>query len=85
MPYRTLLCRFRWKRSEKMASGQRRTLAAHVGAALGFVCGFLGVVGWLAGHAWKLGVTGWFTGGALLVLLALFALVDGTLAAQKVR
>jgi len=33
-------------------------------------------------HVWKLGATGWFAGGALLTLLALFALVDGALAAQ---
>ena len=36
-------------------------------------------------RTWKLGTMGWFTCGALLLLLALFVLLDGALAFQKAR
>ena len=65
-----------------MAYGQRRSMVARGAAVLGFLCGLLGLLAGVTGHMWKLGATGWFTGGALLTLLALFALVDGALAAQ---
>ena len=65
-----------------MASGERRSMAARAAAALGFLCGVLGLLAGLTQHAWKFGATGWFAGGALLTLLALFALVDGALAAK---
>ena len=65
-----------------MAYGQRRSMVARGTAALGFLCGVFGLLAGLTGHTWKLGATGWFTGGALLTLLALFALVDGAVAAQ---
>jgi hypothetical protein len=66
-----------------MAAGTRRTLAGRVGAALGFVCGVLGLVGGLTNHAMKLGATGWFTGGSLLTLIALFGLLDGAIEARR--
>ena len=66
-----------------MALGHRRTQGARIAAILGFVCGLLGLIGGLSGHAMKLGAAGWFSGGGLLTLLALFALVDGALAGQK--
>jgi hypothetical protein len=65
-----------------MAAGSRRTLGGRVVAALGFVCGVLGLLGALTSHAWKLGVTGWFTGGSLLMLVALFGLIDGAIEAR---
>jgi hypothetical protein len=65
-----------------MASGQRRSMAARAAAAVGFLCGVFGLLAGVTEHVWKFGATGWFTGGALLALLALFALVDGALAAQ---
>lgn len=65
-----------------MAYGQRRSMAARGAAGLGFLCGVLGLLAGLTEHLWKLGPTGWFTGGALLTLLAVFALIDGALAAQ---
>jgi hypothetical protein len=70
---------------EAMAIGHRRTLGARIGATLGAVCGLIGLLAGLTGHAWKLGVIGWFSGGGLLMLLSLFALVDGALASQRVR
>ena len=68
-----------------MAVGHRRTIGARIGAVLGFACGLLGFFAGLTGHGWKFGVTGWFSGGILLMLLSLFALVDGALASQKAR
>jgi hypothetical protein len=68
-----------------MAVGHRRTLGARIGATLGVVCGLIGLLAGLTEHAWKFGVSGWFAGGGLLVLLSLFALVDGALASQGVR
>jgi len=51
-------------------------------AALGFLCGVIGLAAGATGHAWKFGAIGWFTGGALLTLLAVFALVESATAAQ---
>ena len=65
-----------------MAYGQKRSLAARGAAALGFLCGVLGLLAGVTGHPWKLGPVGWFAGGALLTLLAVFTLIDGALAAQ---
>ena len=66
-----------------MAMGEKRTTLARIGAALGFVCGVIGLLAGLTDHVWKLGPLGWFTGGTLLTLLALYALVDGAAAQQK--
>jgi hypothetical protein len=65
--------------------GYRRTMIARIGAALGFACGGLGLLGGLTGHAWKLGTAGWFEGGILLTLIAMFVLLDGMFAFQKDR
>jgi hypothetical protein len=65
-----------------MANGQQRIMAARGAAALGFLCGVIGLLAGLTHHMWKLGDTGWFTGGALLTLLGVFALVDGELAGR---
>ncbi len=65
-----------------MAYGQTRSIAARGAAVLGFLCGAVGLLAGVTGEMWKFGATGWFTGGALLTLLALFALIDGALAAQ---
>ena len=65
-----------------MAYGQRRSMAARGTAALGFLCGVLGLLAGVTAHDWKFGPTGWFTGGGLLTLLAVFVLIDGALAAQ---
>ena len=66
-----------------MALGQRRILAARVAAGVGFLCGVLGLIAGAEDRFWKFGSAGWFTGGSLLVLLALVALIDGALASQK--
>lgn len=68
-----------------MRVGYKRTLIARLGAALGFVCGLIGLLAGLTDHDWKLGAIGWFTGGGLLTMTALFILVDGAIAFQKAR
>jgi hypothetical protein len=68
-----------------MPIGYKRTLIGRIDAALGFVCGVIGLVAALTAHAWKLGPVGWFTGGGLLTLIALFLLLDGAIASLKSR
>ena len=68
-----------------MRVGYKRTLIARIGASLGFLCGVIGLVAGLTDHTWKLSPFGWFLGGILLMLLALFVLVDGAIAHQKAR
>lgn len=68
-----------------MAVGEKRTTGARIAAGLGFLCGVIGLLGGLTGHAYKLGPLGWFTGGTLLALLAVYALVDGAIAFQKTQ
>ena len=65
--------------------GCKRTIIARIGAALGFVCGVLGLLGALTNHTWKLGPEGWFEGGILLTLISMFALLDGTFSFQRDR
>jgi cytosine/uracil/thiamine/allantoin permease len=68
-----------------MPVGCKRTLFGRIGAVLGFACGVIGLVAGLTDHAWKLWPFGWFTGGALLTLVSLFALVDAAVAQHKPR
>lgn len=68
-----------------MTVGGKRILVGRVGAALGFVCGVIGLVAGLADYTWKLSSLGWFTGGSLLTLLALFAVLDGAIAFRKAQ
>jgi hypothetical protein len=65
--------------------GYKRRMIARTGAAMGFVCGTIGLFAALTDHAWKLGAFGWFEGGILITLIALFVLVDGMFAFQKDR
>jgi hypothetical protein len=65
--------------------GYKRTTIARIGAAIGFVCGVLGLLAGMTNHTWKLGPEGWLLGGILLTLIAMFALLDGMFAFQKDR
>lgn len=68
-----------------MAVGEKRTMVARVGVALGFLCGVIGLLAGLTQHSWILGPLGWFAGGILLAMLAVYALVDGAIAFQKMK
>ncbi len=68
-----------------MEVGSKRTTIARIAAAVGFVCGLLGLMAGSTEHVWKFVATGWFRGGALLMLIAVFVLVDGAVAFQKTR
>jgi hypothetical protein len=60
-------------------------MVARIGAALGFLCGVIGLLAGLTDQVWILGPLGWLTGGILLTLLAVYALVDGAVAFEKAR
>lgn len=68
-----------------MEIGTKRTAVARIAAGLSFLCGVVGLLAGLTEHTWKLWPMGWFTGGTLLALIALFVLLDGTIASQKSR
>jgi hypothetical protein len=68
-----------------MAVGEKRTMVARIGAALGFLCGVIGLLAGLTDDVWILGPVGWFAGGTLLTLLAVYVLVDGAVAFEKAR
>ena len=68
-----------------MGPGMKRTSIARIAAALGFFCGLLGLLAGLMDRTWKLGSIGWLAGGTLLLLIALFVLLDGAFAFQKAR
>ncbi len=68
-----------------MDVGMRRTLIARIAAVLGLVCGVIGLSAGLTENAWRLGSIGWFTGGGLLLLIAVYVLLDATLALRKTQ
>ena len=68
-----------------MEVGTKRTAIARIAALLGLVCGVIGVSAGLTDHAWKLGALGWFPGGGLLLLIALFVILDATLAFRRTQ
>lgn len=68
-----------------MTVGTRRTILARTGAAVGCVFGLIGFVTGLGGDTWRLPPLGWMVAGILMLVLALFLLVDGAIAYQKVR
>lgn len=68
-----------------MGPGMKRISIARSAAALGALCGLLGLLSGLLDQTWKLGTIGWFTSGVLLLLIALFVLLDAAIALQKAR
>ena len=68
-----------------MPVGCKRTLIGRFGAVLGFACGIIGLAAAMTGHDWKLEPFGWFTGGTLLMLVSLFALLDAAIAQHRPR
>jgi len=41
-----------------MQVGEKRTIVARIGGALGFVCGVIGLLAGITAHDWKLGHSG---------------------------
>lgn len=68
-----------------MDPGIKRTTFARIAAGVAFLCGAIGLLAGITDHMWKLSPLGWFTGGALLLLVALFVLVDGAISFGKSR
>lgn len=68
-----------------MDLGSTRILIARILVAIGFLCGVIGLIAGLEDRVLKLSPWGWFTGGILLMMIALFILLDGALAIYKVR
>ncbi len=68
-----------------MRAGYKRTVIARIAAALGFVCGVIGLAAGLTDYTGKFSPSGWFLSGTLLILLAVFVLWDGAIAVQKAR
>ncbi len=68
-----------------MEPGLKRTTIARVAAGLAFLCGAIGLLTSLTKNPWVLSSHGWGTGGILLLLLALFVLIDGALSFEKSR
>jgi hypothetical protein len=60
-------------------------MAARTCVALAFLCGVFGLIAGLLDRVWKLTPAGWFTGGSLLVLIALFFTIDGALVTPSRR
>ena len=68
-----------------MDLGYTRGLMARILASIGFLCGVIGLFAGLVDRIWKLSPWGWFTGGMLLLLLALYLMLDGAIAYMKFR
>ncbi len=68
-----------------MDVGTKRTFIARLAALLGLACGVIGLSAGLTEHAWRLGSIGWFSGGGLLLLIALYVLLDATLALRRTQ
>jgi hypothetical protein len=68
-----------------MEPGLRRTTIGRIAAALGCLCGAIGLLTGITQSAWMLSPHGWGTGGVLLLLLAVFVLLDGALSFEKSR
>jgi hypothetical protein len=66
-----------------MEPGVKRTTIARIAAGVAFLCGAIGLLGGITDHLWKLTPVGWFAGGALVMLIALFVLVDGAVSFEK--
>jgi hypothetical protein len=66
-----------------MAQAQSVNMVARAAAGLGFFCGVLGLMAGVTERVWKLGPIGWFAGGALLTLLAIFAIIEASVARRS--
>ncbi|HSF70263.1 MAG TPA: hypothetical protein VLA47_07755 [Nitrospira sp.] len=68
-----------------MEPGFRRTTFGRIAAALGCLCGVIGLLTGVSNRAWILSPHGWGTGGVLLLLLAVFVLLDAAVSFERSR
>ena len=68
-----------------MEVGLKRTTIARIAAGLGCLCGAIGLWSSIVRTGFLISPNGWGTGGILLVLVALYVLVDGTVSFEKSR
>jgi hypothetical protein len=68
-----------------MEPGCKRIIIARIAAGFGCLCGVIGLLTGVRNSQWLLSPHGWGTGGILLLLIALFVLLDGTASFGKSR
>lgn len=68
-----------------MEQGTIRIIIARILSCIGFLCGIIGLIAGIEDRVLKLSPWGWFTGGILVMMIALFILLDGAIALYKVR
>ena len=66
-----------------MEPGLKRTRIARIMAGLAFLFLVMGLFVGLTGQMWMLSPLGWFVGGGVLLLVALYVLVDGAVSFEK--
>ena len=66
-----------------MEPGLKRTITARIAAGLGCLCGAIGLQSAITNDPWGLTPHGWGIGGILLLLIAIFLLVDGVVSFEK--
>jgi hypothetical protein len=68
-----------------MEVGLKRTTIARITAGLGSLCGAIALWSSITSTSFIISPNGWGTGGTMLLLLALYLLVDGVLSFEKSR
>jgi len=66
-----------------MEAGAKRTLIARIAAGLGTLCGLFGGLASTTRDPWLFTPHGWGIGGIILLLLAIFLLLDGVVSFEK--
>lgn len=66
-----------------MEAGAKRTMIARIAAGLGTLCGIFGGLASTTKDPWWFTPHGWGIGGILLLLLAIFLLLDGVVSFEK--
>ena len=68
-----------------MEPGLKRTTIARIAAAVGMLCGAIGLLTSYTRTVMFMGPKGFGTGAVILLLVALFVLVDGAVSFEKSR
>ena len=66
-----------------MEAGHKRTIMARIAAGLGILCGVMAVLAGSTTESWWFTPHGWGIGGILLLLIAMFLLLDGVISLGK--